>query len=151
MSQRPLWTGPIVDAHQHFWDPVVNNHPWLKPDSNIPFRYGDYSAIKRRYLPDDYLADAVGHQVRETVYVETEWDPETPDRRDPLRDESVGTFRSSECHRRASPARSRRCGGGSCGAGGVSARAQCSSQAGRTRDSRCRGARTHADVRSKMA
>jgi predicted TIM-barrel fold metal-dependent hydrolase len=78
MSQRPLWTGPIVDAHQHFWDPVVNNHPWLKPDSNIPFRYGDYSAIKRRYLPDDYLADAVGHQVRETVYVETEWDPETP-------------------------------------------------------------------------
>jgi predicted TIM-barrel fold metal-dependent hydrolase len=78
MSQRPLWTGPIVDAHQHFWDPVANNHPWLKPDSNIPFRYGDYTAIKRRYLPDDYLLDAAGHQVRETVYVETEWDPETP-------------------------------------------------------------------------
>jgi predicted TIM-barrel fold metal-dependent hydrolase len=78
MPDRPLWTGPIVDAHQHFWDPVANNHPWLKPDSNIPFRYGDYSAIKRRYLPNDYLADAAGHQVCETVYVETEWDPETP-------------------------------------------------------------------------
>jgi predicted TIM-barrel fold metal-dependent hydrolase len=78
MSQTPLWSGPIVDAHQHFWDPVANSHPWLKPDSNIPFRYGDYSAIKRRYLPDDYLVDAAGHQVRETVYVETEWDPETP-------------------------------------------------------------------------
>lgn len=78
MSERPLWTGPIVDAHQHFWDPVANNHPWLKPDGNISFRYGDYSAIKRRYLPDDYLADAAGHQVCETVYVETEWDPETP-------------------------------------------------------------------------
>jgi predicted TIM-barrel fold metal-dependent hydrolase len=78
MSQTPLWSGPIVDAHQHFWDPVANSHPWLKPDSNIPFRYGDYSAIKRRYLPDDYLVDAAGQQVRETVYVETEWDPETP-------------------------------------------------------------------------
>jgi predicted TIM-barrel fold metal-dependent hydrolase len=78
MSQGPLWTGPIVDAHQHFWDPVANNHPWLKPERNIPFRYGDYSAIKQRYLPDDYLVDAAGHNVRETVYVETEWDPETP-------------------------------------------------------------------------
>ncbi len=78
MSPRPLWAGPIVDAHQHFWDPVANNHPWLKPESNIPFRYGDYAAIKRRYLPGDYLADAAGHDIRETVYVETEWDPATP-------------------------------------------------------------------------
>jgi len=78
MSAGSLWTGPIVDAHQHFWDPVANNHPWLKPESNIPFRYGDYSAIKRRYLPDDYLADAAEHEIRETVYVETEWDPATP-------------------------------------------------------------------------
>src|SRR5450631_632425 len=78
MAAALLWSGPIVDAHQHFWDPVANNHPWLKPESSIPFRYGDYSAIKRRYLPDDYLADAAGHAISETVYVETEWDPETP-------------------------------------------------------------------------
>jgi predicted TIM-barrel fold metal-dependent hydrolase len=78
MSENQLWSGPVVDAHQHFWDPIANNHPWLKPGRNIPFRYGDYSAIKRRYLPDDYLADAAGHQVSETVYVETEWDPEAP-------------------------------------------------------------------------
>jgi predicted TIM-barrel fold metal-dependent hydrolase len=78
MPQGQLWTGPIVDAHQHFWDPVANNHPWLKPEAHIPFRYGDYSAIKRRYLPDEYLSDAALHDVRETVYVETEWDPATP-------------------------------------------------------------------------
>jgi predicted TIM-barrel fold metal-dependent hydrolase len=78
MPQGQLWTGPIVDAHQHFWDPVANNHPWLKPEAHIPFRYGDYSAIKRRYLPDDYLSDAALHDVRETIYVETEWDPATP-------------------------------------------------------------------------
>ena len=52
-----LWNGPIVDAHHHFWDPSINDHPWLAPEANIPFRYGDYSAIKRRYFPDDYFAD----------------------------------------------------------------------------------------------
>ena len=54
---RDLWSGPIVDAHQHFWDPIANDHPWLRPDAPIAFRYGDYSAIKRRYLPTDYLAE----------------------------------------------------------------------------------------------
>jgi predicted TIM-barrel fold metal-dependent hydrolase len=72
------WDGPIVDAHQHFWEPAVNNHPWLAPDARIPFRYGDYSAIKRRYLPDDYRQDAAGHNIVQTVYVETEWDPTDP-------------------------------------------------------------------------
>jgi predicted TIM-barrel fold metal-dependent hydrolase len=77
MADRP-WDGPIVDAHQHFWEPAVNNHPWLAPDARIPFRYGDYSAIKRRYLPDDYRHDAAGRNIVQTVYVETEWDPTDP-------------------------------------------------------------------------
>jgi predicted TIM-barrel fold metal-dependent hydrolase len=78
MTEKATWTGPIVDAHQHFWDPFLNNHPWLKPEATIPFRYGDYSAIKRRYLPEDYRNDTSAHDVRESVYVETEWDPATP-------------------------------------------------------------------------
>jgi predicted TIM-barrel fold metal-dependent hydrolase len=69
---------PIVDAHQHFWDPRVNYHPWLCDQPPIPFRYGDYSALRRPYLPADYFADANGHQVVKTVYVETEWDPRDP-------------------------------------------------------------------------
>jgi predicted TIM-barrel fold metal-dependent hydrolase len=73
-----IWDGPIVDAHQHFWDPAINHHPWLMPDARIPFRYGDYSAIKRRYLPDDYRQDAAGRNIVQTVYVETEWDPTDP-------------------------------------------------------------------------
>lgn len=73
-----LWRGPIVDAHQHFWDPFANPHPWLRPEARIPFRYGDYGAIKRRYLPPDYEADAASHDIAETVYVETEWDPADP-------------------------------------------------------------------------
>jgi predicted TIM-barrel fold metal-dependent hydrolase len=72
------YRGPIVDAHQHFWDPTRNYHPWLEPQAAIPFRYGDYSSIKRPYLPMDYCKDIGGYDVRMTVYVETEWDPTDP-------------------------------------------------------------------------
>ena len=68
----------IIDAHQHFWDPARNYHPWLRDEPPIPFRYGDYRALRRRYLPPDYLADAAGFQVDQTVYVETEWNPADP-------------------------------------------------------------------------
>jgi predicted TIM-barrel fold metal-dependent hydrolase len=69
---------PIVDAHQHFWEPGVNYYPWLNDEPPIPFRYGDYRAIRRRYLPPDYLADAAPFRVDRTVYVEAEWDPRDP-------------------------------------------------------------------------
>ena len=72
------YDGPVVDAHQHFWEPAVNHHPWLMPGARIPFRYGDYEAIKRRYLPEEYRRDAAGHDIVQTVYVETEWDPADP-------------------------------------------------------------------------
>ncbi len=68
----------LVDAHQHFWDPVANYHPWLRDEPPIAFRYGDYRALRRRYLPAQYLADAAPYRVEATVYVETEWDPHDP-------------------------------------------------------------------------
>ncbi|PLZ01116.1 thioesterase [Burkholderia sp. WAC0059] len=76
MSTR--YDGPIVDAHQHFWTLAGNRHPWLAPGVLVPHRYGDYSAIKRDYLPADYRRDGADHQVVGTVYVEAEWDPATP-------------------------------------------------------------------------
>jgi len=69
---------PIVDAHQHFWDPRINYHPWLCDQPPIPFRYGDYAALRRPYLPADYVADAGRHRIVKTVYVETEWNPRDP-------------------------------------------------------------------------
>jgi predicted TIM-barrel fold metal-dependent hydrolase len=69
---------PIVDAHQHFWDLRANYHPWLCDEPPIAFRYGDTSALRRNYLPADYFADAGGHAVVKTVYVEAEWDPRDP-------------------------------------------------------------------------
>ncbi|EAA1979822.1 amidohydrolase family protein [Salmonella enterica] len=73
-----MYTGPIIDAHQHFWEPDINPHPWLAKDAQIPFRYGDYNAIKRRYLPPDYLADAARHRIVASVYIDAEWDPSDP-------------------------------------------------------------------------
>lgn len=67
----------IVDAHQHFWDPEANYLPWLA-DRPIPFRYGDYAAIRRPYLPDAYRRDAAGFEIEGSVFVETEWDPTDP-------------------------------------------------------------------------
>ncbi|MEP7182483.1 MAG: amidohydrolase family protein [Betaproteobacteria bacterium] len=68
----------IVDAHQHFWDPTAHYYPWLNDEPPIPFRYGDYRPIRRRYLPPDYVADAAPYRVEKSVYVETEWDPADP-------------------------------------------------------------------------
>ena len=69
---------PMVDAHVHFWDPTRHYYPWLCDKPLIPFRYGDYSAICRPYYPADYLADARGHRIVKTVYLEAEWDPRDP-------------------------------------------------------------------------
>jgi predicted TIM-barrel fold metal-dependent hydrolase len=69
---------PIVDAHQHFWDLSLGKHPWLRADPPPPFRYGDTRSLRRTYLPADYFADARGHRVVATVYVEAEWDPGDP-------------------------------------------------------------------------
>ena len=68
----------IIDAHQHFWDLDRNYLPWLKDEPPIKFRYGDYSALKRNYLPPDYLRDTASFGVIGSVFVETEWDPKDP-------------------------------------------------------------------------
>ena len=60
---------PIVDAHQHFWDPARNYHPWLRDLPPVAFRYGDYGALRRPYLPADYFADAASFPIAKTVYV----------------------------------------------------------------------------------
>jgi predicted TIM-barrel fold metal-dependent hydrolase len=83
---------PIVDAHHHFWDLQRNYHPWLRDLPRIPFRYGDYEAICRDFLPEDYFALAVPHRVVKTVMMEGEWDP-----RDPLGEARWATTLNARC------------------------------------------------------
>ena len=64
---------PVVDAHHHLWDldgPL--RYPWLvHPEQNW---LGDYSAIRRTYLPPEYRRDTALHNVVATVHVEAECD-----------------------------------------------------------------------------
>jgi predicted TIM-barrel fold metal-dependent hydrolase len=69
---------PIVDAHQHLWDLEHNYLPWLRDEPPIPFRYGDYRALRKSYLPADYWRDSARQNIVKTVHVETEWDPADP-------------------------------------------------------------------------
>lgn len=68
----------IVDAHQHFWDPLRNPYPWLTAEPPPPFRYGDTRPLRRPYLPEHYRADTAKHRVVKTVHVEAEWDLADP-------------------------------------------------------------------------
>ena len=69
---------PVIDAHQHFWDLERNYLPWLRDVPPIPFRYGDYGALRRNYLPPDYRRDTQGLNLAGSVFVETEWDRTDP-------------------------------------------------------------------------
>src|SRR5579872_3664179 len=68
----------IVDAHQHFWDLGRNYYPWLCDPVPVPFRYGDYSALRQNYLPADYRRDSARFRVVKTVHMEAEWDRADP-------------------------------------------------------------------------
>ena len=67
----------IIDAHQHFWDLDANYLPWLA-DKPVSFRYGNYDALKRNYLPPDYRNDAREYDLLGSVFIETEWNPADP-------------------------------------------------------------------------
>ena len=69
---------PIVDAHHHFWDVQRNPHPWLQCRPHIPFRYGDYGAICRDYLPADHAINAAAHKLVRSILMEGEWDESDP-------------------------------------------------------------------------
>ena len=71
------YDGPVCDPHQHFWDLSGNTHPWLA-SPHAGFRYGDYSAIRRTYLPNDYRTDTRRQNVVRSVHIEAEWDPADP-------------------------------------------------------------------------
>jgi len=64
----------LIDAHHHLWDLSMARHPWLGAHPEKNFFMGDYSALKKNYLPADYLADSSGHNVLATVHCEAEWD-----------------------------------------------------------------------------
>lgn len=68
----------ICDPHQHFWDLDANPYPWLQHEVLTGFRYGDYSPLRRNYMPSDYARDTARQNVVKSVHVEAEMDTADP-------------------------------------------------------------------------
>ena len=61
----------IVDCHVHFIDAGQFRYPiFPERSAGLEALVGDYSALPRRYLPADYLADAAGLHIDGTVCAE---------------------------------------------------------------------------------
>jgi predicted TIM-barrel fold metal-dependent hydrolase len=57
----------IIDAHHHIWRAA--RVPWLAGPMQ-PRIFGEYSAIRRDYTIDEYMADAQPHGVVKSVFVQ---------------------------------------------------------------------------------
>lgn len=64
----------VIDAHQHFWQLGGGNYPWLEEPAQISFRYGNYSSIRRSYLPEDYRRDTAHVHIVQRAHIEAECD-----------------------------------------------------------------------------
>jgi predicted TIM-barrel fold metal-dependent hydrolase len=63
----------IVDAHHHLWDLQRGRYPWLQGPP-IKLTIGDYAALRRDYLIDDFRSDIAGHDIVASVHVQADWD-----------------------------------------------------------------------------
>lgn len=68
---------PIIDPHHHLWDLKNNRYPWLQ-DGVKPIVFGDYAAICKDYLLDDFLDDCRNQNVVKSVHLDVGWDPSDP-------------------------------------------------------------------------
>ncbi len=61
----------VIDSHIHFYDYEVNTHTFLNEfDPNYAAFVGDYSALPRIYLPEDYLQESQNYQVDGVIWHE---------------------------------------------------------------------------------
>ena len=69
----------IVDAHHHLWD--LNNkdtkYSWLMVTEGEAF-FGDYAAIRKNYLLEDYIEDTKNQNIIKSVHVQAEHDDDKP-------------------------------------------------------------------------
>jgi predicted TIM-barrel fold metal-dependent hydrolase len=68
---------PIIDPHHHLFDLEHGKYPWLQGPM-LDRVFGDYSAIRRSYLLDDFLADIRNQNVVKTVHLQVEYDHNDP-------------------------------------------------------------------------
>ena len=65
-----MYSGPIVDAHHHIWR--QRDLPWLSGEM-VPRIFGPYEPIRRDYPAEEYIAEARGCGITQSVYVQANW------------------------------------------------------------------------------
>jgi predicted TIM-barrel fold metal-dependent hydrolase len=78
MSQLSASQFKVVDAHHHLWDLDALYYPWLTDHISTNFVLGEYSDLRRNYLPEDYLRDSARQNVVRTVHVEADLHADDP-------------------------------------------------------------------------
>ena len=68
---------PIIDPHHHLYDLKSGRYPWLQ-DEMLDRVFGDYSAIRKDYLIDDFRADIKNQNVVKSVHLQVEYDHNDP-------------------------------------------------------------------------
>ncbi len=72
-----IYSIPIVDCHHHLWNLDENYYPWLT-DRVTKRVCGEYSAIRKNYLMEDFKNDIDKLNVIKTVHVQAEHDFSNP-------------------------------------------------------------------------
>ena len=69
----------IVDAHHHLWDLSNKDtkYSWLMVTEGEAF-FGDYAAIRKNYLLEDYIEDSKNQNIIKSVHVQAEHDDDKP-------------------------------------------------------------------------
>ncbi|MGV9798109.1 amidohydrolase family protein [Mycobacterium sp. NPDC003449] len=65
---------PIIDAHHHFWDveSTEQRWPWIQDEIVEDFFLGDYTAMRRTFMPGQYRHETAGWNIVGTVHCEAE-------------------------------------------------------------------------------
>lgn len=68
---------PIIDSHHHLWDLENGYYPWLS-NGVKPSAFGDYTAINKSYLLENFLEDAKNQNLVKSVHLDVGYDPSDP-------------------------------------------------------------------------
>jgi len=65
-------TEPIIDAHHHIWE--LKRIPWLQGPMQ-PRIFGEYAALRRDYLAEEFKRDLAPHGITKSVYIQINVNP----------------------------------------------------------------------------